>query len=144
MDYTNDDMIFQAKCQIEYLERCCEEGGAPVACDGDEIILHNADGSESSINLEPILYLIDSLEALPKPEASSDSKANRASSPPKTAADKPTYEQILMLLDACLDAVVEMARREARTPSKGGLKCITWQQRLETIQRTLKAAGFED
>lgn len=143
MNYTNDDMIFQAKCQIEHLESFCEEGFTPVSCDGDEIILLDDDGVQASIYLEPILYLIDSLEALPKPEASSDSKANRASSPPKTAAEKPTYDQVLMLLDACVEAVVEMARREARTPAKGGLKCITWQQRLQTIQRTLDAAGFD-
>lgn len=143
MNYFMDDMIFQAKCQIENLERCCEEGGAPVACDGDEIILHNADGSESSINLEPILYLIDELEGLPKPNIGRDGKAKRASTAPKTAADKPTYEQVLMLLDASVEAVVEMARREARTPAKGGPKCITWHQRLQTIQRTLDAAGFE-
>lgn len=143
MNYISDDMIFQAKCQIEHLESFCEEGFTPVSCDGDEIILLDDDGVQASIYLEPILFLIDELEGLPEPETSGDGKANRASSSPKAAKDKPTYDQVLMLLDACVEAVVEMAMREARTPAKGGLKNITWQQRLETIQRTLDAAGFE-
>jgi coenzyme F420-reducing hydrogenase alpha subunit len=57
---------------------------------------------------------------------------------------KPTYNELLTLLDACSEAVEEAARREARKgTNEYGLKNITWKLRLERVQEILKAADFE-
>jgi hypothetical protein len=57
---------------------------------------------------------------------------------------KPTYNELLTLLDACSEAVEEAAKREARKgTNEYGLKNITWKLRLERVHEILKAADFE-
>jgi hypothetical protein len=55
-----DDAIFQAKCQIEYLESGLEYGGRIVAYDPATmtIYLHDESGSEQTIYMEPVAELL--------------------------------------------------------------------------------------
>ena len=58
---------------------------------------------------------------------------------------KPTYDNLLMLLDACIPALVREARVEAAKPkSPAGLKEITWKLRLEHVREIMKAAGITE
>lgn len=58
---------------------------------------------------------------------------------------KPTYDNLLMLLDACIPALEREVRVEAMNAKRGyGLKEITWKLRLEHIREILKAEGITE
>ena len=55
--------------------------------------------------------------------------------------EKPTYEQIIMLLDACIPALEEAAKREKRRGlSSNGMREITDQERLKFVKEIVDAA----
>jgi len=57
----------------------------------------------------------------------------------------PTYQQIVMLLDASIPALEAAAKREAmRKPTYAGLRNITEQERLKTVRATVQAACDSD
>jgi hypothetical protein len=61
------------------------------------------------------------------------------------ATEKPTYQQLVMLLDASIPALEAAAKREAaRQPTYAGLRNITEQERLKTVRRVVKDACDSD
>jgi hypothetical protein len=59
-------------------------------------------------------------------------------------APRPSYEQLIVLLDGCLPAIEAAAKHEARKPAdKYGLKNITWQKRLEAARAYIAASGVD-
>lgn len=57
---------------------------------------------------------------------------------------KPRYDQLVVLLDACIPLLEAEARREARRPANDyGMKEISWQKRLEAARAYVKASGVD-
>jgi hypothetical protein len=57
---------------------------------------------------------------------------------------KPTYEQLVVLLDACIPLLEAAAKREARKPALSyGMTQITWQKRLEAARKYIAASGVD-
>lgn len=58
------DDIFQAHCQITYLQDAIEEGAKVAKVEGDVVTLDLPDGSYTEINLRPVQHLLTELRAL--------------------------------------------------------------------------------
>jgi hypothetical protein len=57
---------------------------------------------------------------------------------------KPSYEQLIVLLDGCIPAIEAAARHEAKKDrDRYGLKEITWQKRLEAARAYVAASGVD-
>jgi hypothetical protein len=57
---------------------------------------------------------------------------------------KPSYEQLVVLLDGCIPAIEAAAKREARKPAYAhGMTEITWQKRLEAARAYVAASGVD-
>lgn len=67
MNYAMKDLIFQAHCQIDYLNGYAEEGARLDGHEDGSVELELSDGSFTTIYLEPIKQLVAALEALPAP-----------------------------------------------------------------------------
>lgn len=63
-----EDLVFQAHCQIDYLNDAIDQGGRLESCDGDGVEVGLSDGSYMTVYLDPIRRLLDALSRLPKPE----------------------------------------------------------------------------
>ena len=59
------NLIFQAKCQIDYLESADEEGARFESIHEDAVEIELSDGSYTTVYLEPIEQLIAALRRLP-------------------------------------------------------------------------------
>ena len=59
-----EDDIFQAHCLIDYLQNHIEEGATIRHVRDDLVTLDLRDGSETTINLEPVQSLLDGLRKL--------------------------------------------------------------------------------
>ena len=59
-----EDDTFQAHCQIDYLQNYIEEGATIRHVRDDVVTLDLRDGSETTINLEPVQSLLDGLRRL--------------------------------------------------------------------------------
>ena len=59
-----EDDIFQAHCQIDYLNHYFEEGATIRHCRDDVVTLDLADGSKDTINLRPIQHLLNVLRVM--------------------------------------------------------------------------------
>jgi hypothetical protein len=66
--FWHSDLVFQAHCQIDYLNDYVEEGCRFESCDGDAVEIELSDGSYTTIYLGPIKQLVAAMERLPKPE----------------------------------------------------------------------------
>lgn len=62
IDLEND--VFQAECQISYLQGHLEDGGTIDHVRDDVVTMTLSDGSEATINLRPIQHLLDGLRSL--------------------------------------------------------------------------------
>lgn len=60
-----EDLIFQAHCQISNLQDFFDEDGTLQSCRDDLVVMHLRDGSETTINLAPIMRLVEALRRLP-------------------------------------------------------------------------------
>ena len=58
------DDIFQAHCQIDYLNNYFEEGATIRHCRDDVVTLDLEDGSETHIYLRPIQHLLNVLRTM--------------------------------------------------------------------------------
>ncbi|MGR3521929.1 MAG: hypothetical protein ACU0FT_04165 [Paracoccus sp. (in: a-proteobacteria)] len=61
-----EDLIFQAHCQISHLQDHFDDGGTLQSCAENVVVMHLRDGSETTINLAPVVRLIEGLRRLPK------------------------------------------------------------------------------
>ncbi|MFA7282148.1 MAG: hypothetical protein WC100_18855 [Sterolibacterium sp.] len=59
------NLIFQAKCQIDYIESAEEEGCRFESIHDDAVEIELSDGSYTTVYLEPIEQLIAALRRLP-------------------------------------------------------------------------------
>lgn len=60
-----EDLIFQADCAISTLSDNFDDGGTLQSCTDDVVTMHLADGSETTVNLSPIIRFIDAMRRLP-------------------------------------------------------------------------------
>lgn len=58
------DDIFQAHCQITYLQDAIEEGAKVAKVEGDIVTLDLPDGPYTKINLRPVQHLLNELRKL--------------------------------------------------------------------------------
>jgi hypothetical protein len=57
---------------------------------------------------------------------------------------KPTYEQLIVLLDACIPLLETAALREARKPPlASGLREASWKLRLKAARAYVAASGVK-
>lgn len=61
-----EDTIFQAHCAIDTIANNFDDGGTLQACADDVVTMYLSDGSETSINLDPIQRFLDAMRGLPK------------------------------------------------------------------------------
>ena len=59
-----EDDIFQAHCQLDYLQTHIEEGATICHVRDDLVTLDLRDGSETTIDLAPVQSLLDGLRKL--------------------------------------------------------------------------------
>src|SRR5690606_22083853 len=62
IDY--EDLIFQAKCQLEYVSDWFEEGGTLDRCEDNTLFMTLPDGSEASVYLDPIIDFVSAMKEL--------------------------------------------------------------------------------
>lgn len=59
-----EDLIFQAKCQLEYVSDWFDEGGTLDRCEDNTLFMTLPDGSEASVYLDPIIDFVSAMKEL--------------------------------------------------------------------------------
>ncbi|NKE77571.1 hypothetical protein [Ochrobactrum sp. MC-1LL] len=62
IDY--EDLIFQAKCQLDNVSDYFDEGASLHHCEGNTLFMILDDGSEARIDLDPIIDFVAAMKEL--------------------------------------------------------------------------------
>ncbi|WPM80940.1 hypothetical protein R5W60_04375 [Brucella pseudintermedia] len=62
IDY--EDLIFQAKCQLDNVSDYFDEDASLHRCEGNTLFMILDDGSEARIDLDPIIDFVAAMKAL--------------------------------------------------------------------------------